>query len=61
MAQRWSSIFRKLGYAGIRDTMGLIDQRQPEQAVFFSKSAFEVVELVINTDTKFNIASQQLG
>lgn len=47
---KWSKIFRDLGYSGFYDSEGekIIHENEPVQCVFFSKNAFKVLETVIN-------------
>lgn len=47
---KWSAIFRMLGYGGFFDSkgQGIIHPNEPLQCVFFSKNAFRVVETIHN-------------
>jgi hypothetical protein len=50
MTTRWSRIFSQLGYAGLVDPgYGIIHKNEPNQALFFSKKSFRVVEVIHNT------------
>lgn len=50
----WNSIIRSLGYAGAVDRKGegIISHYEPAQAVFMTKSAFEVVDRLRNDTMK---------
>ena len=47
---QWSKILRSLGYSGVADFdgNGLIHDNEPTQAVFFSKDALKVLEVIGN-------------
>lgn len=47
---KWSAVFRMLGYGGFFDALGqgIIHPNEPLQCVFFSKNAFTVVETIHN-------------
>ena len=47
---QWSKILRSLGYSGVADFdgKGLIHDNEPTQAVFFSKDALKVLEVIGN-------------
>ena len=49
-AVQWSKLFRSLGYSGAYDFEGegLIHHNEPIQAVFFSKDAIKVLEVINN-------------
>jgi len=50
----WNKIMRSLGYAGVTDKtgQGIIHPNEPTQAVFFSKQAIRVVEMIHNVRRK---------
>lgn len=47
---KWSAVFRMLGYGGFFDALGqgIVHPNEPLQCVFFSKNAFTVVETIHN-------------
>ena len=46
---KWSKILRSLGYSGAKDDgSGIIHESEPTQAVFFSKDAVKVLEVIPN-------------
>jgi hypothetical protein len=48
----WNLIFHKLGYDGFSDKMGhgIIHSAEPVQAVFLKTSAFDVIDVLLNSD-----------
>lgn len=44
----WNALFRFLGFGGVSDTKGIIHSNEPVQAVFFTRSAFKVVNMINN-------------
>ena len=54
---KWNSVFRALGYSGFADKSGkgIIHPSEPTQAIFVDKSAFTVVEKVMNVNPKMVI------
>lgn len=57
---QWAKLFRRLGYDGAYDSggEGIIHKLEPTQAVFFSKAAFDEIELIFNIDPETEPRSQ---
>lgn len=53
---KWSAIFRSIGYSGFFDSNGegIIHKNEPLQCVFFSKNAFKVLEVIHNLGRAIN-------
>lgn len=47
----WNRLFRKLGIPALEDSRGIIHGNEPVQAVFFTVSAFDDVDMVKNKPT----------
>jgi len=47
---KWNALLRALGYAGFADKLGkgLIHPSEPTQAVFLTRSAFKVIDKILN-------------
>lgn len=47
---QWAKLMREMGYSGVADKsgIGIIHPSEPTQAVFFSKSSFDVIDRIQN-------------